>query len=112
MSRLCSYTWPGNIRELENVIERSMIFNDGPLDANNFEFEFEHTSAGATTSPQQLRPLPEIAQEAIRDAEIKAIFAVLAQTNGNKSQAARLLGVSYKTLLNKVKEYGIEADQV
>ena len=52
--------------------------------------------------------LPEISQRAAQKAEIEAISRILNQTSGNKSKAAQLLGVSYKTLLNKVKEYGIE----
>ena len=100
-----SYHWPGNIRELENVIERALIFTKGPLDADAFELGPampNHDSGNHQT-------LPEIAQEACKEAEIEAIVATLRKTRGNKSQAARLLGVSYKTLLNKIKAYDLNS---
>jgi two-component system response regulator AtoC len=53
--------------------------------------------------------LPEIAGKAARQAEVEIISNVLQRTKGNKSKAAQILGVSYKTLLAKVKEYGIDA---
>ena len=55
------------------------------------------------------RTLPQIAAQAVRQAEVEAISRVLEVTKGNKSKAAILLGVSYKTLLNKIKEYQMES---
>ena len=109
LSKLREHNWPGNVRELENVIERAMVFSDGTyLDARNIEIssstEMPSMDHGVTTSLS----LHDIAQNAIRHAEIEAISQVMKETRGNKSKAARILGVSYKTLLHKVKEYEIE----
>jgi DNA-binding NtrC family response regulator len=108
MRQLLNYDWPGNIRELENVVERAMIFNDGPL--NEKDFVLGNHAAVADSSPT--KPLPEITAEAVKKAEVEAIFRALAQTGGNKTHAAKMLGISYKTLLNKVKEYDLDGDEV
>lgn len=100
--KLLSYDWPGNVRELENVIERAMIFNDGPLEESDF------VVGNASQTSSAIKPLPEITAEAVKKAEVEAIFRALAQTGGNKTHAAKILGISYKTLLNKVKEYNID----
>jgi DNA-binding NtrC family response regulator len=100
-----SYQWPGNVRELENVIERAMIFSDGTLSPETFQIG----SATPSADKSDEQNLPEIAAIAVREAEISAILKVMEQTGGNKSKAAKILGVSYKTLLNKFKEYELEA---
>ena len=104
MRMLEEYSWPGNVRELENTIERAMIFSEGALTPECFELH-------STISPQEAasrgRTLPEIAAIASRGAEIQAILQALAETSGNKSKAAKILGVSYKTLLNKIRDYEI-----
>ncbi|MGA1191055.1 MAG: helix-turn-helix domain-containing protein, partial [Bdellovibrionota bacterium] len=55
--------------------------------------------------------LPEIVAQATRRAEVELIEKALQQTSGNKTQAAKVLGVSYKTLLNKVRDYELEVDK-
>ena len=99
-----TYHWPGNVRELENVIERALIFSQGPLDADCFELGPELPSSDSGTR----RTLPEITASATKDAEIEAIVGTLRRTRGNKSKASRILGVSYKTLLNKIKLYDLK----
>lgn len=96
-----SYYWPGNVRELENAIERAIIFADGPLTPECFELSSEKFSDDSNRG----RTLPEIASIALKEAEIEAILRALSDTRGNKSKAAKILGISYKTLLNKIKDY-------
>jgi len=103
IARLECYHWPGNVRELENVIERAIIFNDGPITAECLKFDYSKKDSSSTIE----QSLPEISHSAAKEAEIDALRKVLNQTGGNKSQAAKILRISYKTLLNKVKEYGV-----
>jgi DNA-binding NtrC family response regulator len=110
LDTLMNYHWKGNVRELENAIERAVILCDGDVItpehfilSRQFGFEFSE------------RPLSEqgtleaVAKEALRKAETKRIVSALKETRGNKSKAAEVLQISYKTLLTKIKEYGIEA---
>lgn len=102
-SILLSHEWRGNVRELKNVIERAVILCDGPT------LLPEHLSFG-TDVKERINldaPLHEVAESAARFAEKSRIENALRQTHGNKSRAAEILKVSYKTLLNKIKEYGI-----
>ena len=100
------YPWPGNVRELKNVIKRSVLQSPaGIIRQENLKFlsydKFEDKSK--TT----LLPLKEVSALTIRDAEKKAIMQVLEWTNGNKTKAASILQIDYKTLLVKIKKYNI-----
>jgi two-component system response regulator AtoC len=106
---LMNYRWKGNVRELENAIERAVILCDGETITPEY---FLFGQAGRV-SPEGLLPvdgsLETVAKEALRRAETQRIAGVLRETKGNKSRAAEILQVSYKTLLTKIKEYGIES---
>ena len=99
---LRSYPWPGNIRELENVIERAVILAEDSIEPEHLGLSLEPTF---NALEDMKLSLTEIASQAASRAEREVITEVLKRTNGNKSKAAEMLGVSYKTLLNKVKEY-------
>lgn len=102
---LRSYHWPGNVRELENVIERAAIFSPDGITPESLQLfgDGAETDMSAPTMS-----LTELGAKAARIAETEALTRVLAETGGNKSRAAKILGISYKTLLNKVKEYQLE----
>lgn len=107
---LMNYHWKGNVRELENAIERAVILCDGDTITPehfvlNRQFVFESTKSSLSLEGT----LENVAKEALRIAETQRIVNVLKETRGNKSRAAEILHVSYKTLLTKIKEYGIEA---
>ena len=101
--------WPGNVRELENAIERACILSDSLI--------LEPRDLGlGTTAPHETESLDEIdlsetlsevAHRALRVVERKKILRALQANLGNKSKTAEDLGVSYKTLLNKIKEYAL-----
>jgi DNA-binding NtrC family response regulator len=103
------HQWPGNVRELENAIERACILTDTmtlePADLGLI------TSAGNDSEVlQQLDlsgTLSDVAHRALRFVERRKIERVLEANLGNKSKTAEDLGVSYKTLLNKMKEYAL-----
>ncbi|MEC0229396.1 sigma-54 interaction domain-containing protein [Paenibacillus alba] len=104
---LTNYTWPGNIQELKNVIERCIILSDEDI------ITLDHLP----TVLQELQPsliateadsLVILKAKVSEDEEITLIEEALLKTAGNKSAAAKLLGVSRGTLYNKIKEYHLE----
>lgn len=103
-SLMRAYVWPGNARELENVIERAAILAENDIHPEHLGL----AESALTNIIESTVSLPEVAMQASRKAEVDLIKRILAQTLGNKTKAAQILGVSYKTLLNKVKEYSIE----
>lgn len=95
---LQSHTWPGNVRELANVIERATILCDQlPLQPEHLPQRF--------ATPHRLKALGPMT---LRDLELQAIHEALDRTNGNKQRAAEELGVSVKTLYNKLNEMNEE----
>jgi DNA-binding NtrC family response regulator len=109
MEILMKSPWKGNVRELENVIERAVIYADGGVvRAKDLGInESSIRDALAEHVPME-GPLHEIAEAAVRIVESRRIKQVLKQTNNNKTRAAEILQVSYKTLLTKIKDYRLE----
>jgi len=104
-----AYDWPGNVRELRNAVERALLFCRGPkVTLGDLPQNFHQLSRKtvAVGSPGRVVTL----KEAVQRAEIDAIRAALAATGGGKSRAADLLGVSRKTLWEKMKAYGLEVE--
>jgi len=103
------HQWPGNVRELENAIERACIISDTLLlQPADLGFETADTEANETLEQLDLSgTLSEVAHRALRIVERKKIARALEANLGNKSKTAEDLGVSYKTLLNKIKEYAL-----
>ncbi|MEZ4485597.1 MAG: helix-turn-helix domain-containing protein [Syntrophotaleaceae bacterium] len=100
MQRFEAYRWPGNIRQLRNVLERAVVLARG-REITERELPTEiiaHPSTSSSTLAP-VRPLKETEAELIRDA--------LQRCNGNKSQAARLLGMSRKTLYKRIADYNL-----
>jgi transcriptional regulator with PAS, ATPase and Fis domain len=100
ITMLQNYDWPGNVRQLQNEIQRAVLMSPGPLirveDLSiGSEVEIKVTEAGENL------PL-------IKAMERNAIIQVLKETNGNKLQAAKRLGIGRQTLYNKMREYQIE----
>jgi DNA-binding NtrC family response regulator len=109
MEILMKSPWKGNVRELENVIERAVIYSEGGA-VRAQDLGISETSirdALAENVPMD-GPLQAVAEAAQRIAESRRIRQVLKQTGGNKSRAAEILQVSYKTLLTKIKDYQLE----
>jgi DNA-binding NtrC family response regulator len=105
---LKNHTWKGNVRELENCIERAVNLCDGKTILP--EHLVLSPSEITDTFLQELSMeggLEEVSKAAIRTVEIKLIKKVLNEVGGNKTKAAQILKVSYKTLLTKIKDYGI-----
>jgi len=116
LAALTAHNWPGNVRELQNVIERAVILctENGMLETENLGF----SSAAPAGGPGASTPAPSTAGgsaaaslngELMSLAELEKIhiFAALEKTNQNRTQAAKLLGISVRTLRNKLTEYGV-----
>ncbi|PYS02338.1 MAG: transcriptional regulator [Acidobacteria bacterium] len=105
------YSWPGNVRELQNTIERAVILADGKMiqpEDLNFAFQDRNRSEEFVHFLDLSGSLSDVSNRAASVAEKAKIKQVLDLSNWNKTQAAEMLNVSYKTLLNKVKEYELE----
>lgn len=114
-ARLATYAWPGNVRELQNAIERAAILADSPeIDASDLQLP------GAKPSAEQLPegmldenflwegPLEDVSQRAVAHVERFKIQNALRESKWNKTRAAEKLGVSYKTLLHKIRALGLD----
>jgi DNA-binding NtrC family response regulator len=98
MRRIMSYDWPGNIRELENAIERAVALGSGPiLHVGDLPSNLQYASAEKLSEVDELVPLETL--------ERRAIFRALQETSGDKLAAARLLGIGKTTLYRKLKQY-------
>jgi DNA-binding NtrC family response regulator len=107
LSVLAAYDWPGNIRELENVVERAAILSDGvEIQAADIP-PLGGTTATAVTAGDDNRPLRERVADAVRRVERAAILEALSAEQGSPSRAARRLGISRASFYNKLKELEI-----
>ncbi len=101
-----SHTWPGNIRELRNVLERAAIMTEKDLiSRSSLPGEFGRV---ASKNPSDLSGIKFPVGTTVDAMERELILQTLSATGNNKTRAAELLGVSLKTLHNKLKEYGNE----
>jgi two-component system response regulator HydG len=99
MNMLSRYPWPGNVRELENAIERGVILMRGDqLTEKSLPLTIQRQDENTTDNPEE-RPA------SLFEAEKNMILQTLAETSGNKSEAARRLGITRKTLQNKLHKY-------
>jgi DNA-binding NtrC family response regulator len=105
LQELLRYDFPGNVRELENMLERAFILaGDDTLNISHFPMLVSHHGAVPENANLSLK---DISKQARIEAEKNAIERVLAQTNWNRVKAAGLLHVDYKTLRRKIAELGI-----
>jgi len=104
MARLTEQSWLGNVRELENMIRRMVVLTDGE---QAFEALVARSRTGYAAAPGPIvtESLREIGRRSAREAERKALVEVLEGLHWNRAEAASILKVSYKTLLNKIAEY-------
>jgi DNA-binding NtrC family response regulator len=103
MDMLMTYSWPGNVREFRNVMERALILSKSEW-IEGFHLPPYLRSPSAESSTKIVLPLGITAAEAERE----LILKTLEKTNHNKAEAARQLGLDVKTIRNKLKTYKIE----
>ncbi len=125
ISLLQTYQWPGNVRELENLVRRAIVLRDwdflfkeldlDPSLGGDDAWPMENDSGIFVWGEEQMKrffqekdfSLKSITKTYVSEVEKRAILKALKQTRWNRRQAANLLGVSYKTLLNRIAEFGM-----
>lgn len=107
MHRLMEYEWRGNVRELENVIERAMVLTESKI--IGLEYFPSSIQKGRDTFPDEILEGVTSIKKATKSVERELIKRALEQTKGNRTQAAHILEVSLPALLYKMKEYKIAA---
>jgi len=105
LSLLSRYPFPGNVRELENAVERAVILGDGAeLDARDFSFAGADMNPPPATATDRADP----GARSLREMEQQAIEEALLRNAGHREQSAQDLGITRRTLLNKMKEFGLQ----
>ena len=99
LAALTAYSWPGNVRELKNVIERAAALCDG----DRVEVKDLFLSQGKKTATFE-----GLSGKTLEEIEKAAIYATLKSVSDNKTEAAKVLGIAYSTLYEKMKKYGIK----
>lgn len=105
------YHWPGNVRELENTIQRIVVLGSEKLIADELAPSNEKDSSPRSkegSAPKTWPTLREVHREAMVKAEREVIVRALGMTNWNRKKAAELLNISYKALLYKIRQCGLE----
>ena len=123
MEFLHEYSWPGNVRELKNVVGRLMLLGDWDTlkqellgrDTSRIDSRQLGAQPGAPFADdpelgeqKKFPPLKEVKKKAVQEAEGKLINAVLQETGWNRKKAAKILQISYKALLYKIKDLGLD----
>ena len=113
MVKLIDHSWPGNIRELENCIERAMILSSGDvIEVDSLPPAISGVKSAPENSQNSILAPDELSIKVqSRLLETHLISKALEQTNGNRTHAAKLLEISHRTLLYKLKEYGLDEDE-
>jgi two-component system, NtrC family, response regulator AtoC len=110
MRHLEDYAWPGNVRELENVIERALVLADGPM-LGPEQLPAHLRSGTHRNGNGHAESLPAEGDLSVKrrteHLERELIRAALERTAGNRTRAARLLDLSHRALLYKIREYGL-----
>jgi two-component system nitrogen regulation response regulator GlnG len=116
VERMHCYDWPGNVRQLRNVVRQAVLRADQYVELHHLDLPASSiVLASPLTNPEAgsdkdwlAAPLKEVVRREVAQIERKILVSALRHTTGNKLKAAQLLCIDYKTLLNKVKEYSID----
>lgn len=104
---LCRYSWPGNVRELRNVMERAAVIADGPTVRVEDLPPKIRSEADGRESERPSEPLDADFKERIKQYELELIVDALERTDGNQTEAAKILRMPLRTLVHKISQYGL-----
>jgi two-component system response regulator AtoC len=108
---LMEYDWPGNVRELENVVERAVVMASGSVILpEHIRTHLPPKEADSLAKGTGIRYDGRTLRDIVQEVEREAILHTLRKVNGNKLQTARLLDISRRALLYKIKEYGLDRE--
>jgi len=109
MKLLLSFPWYGNVRQLENVVERAMVLAESPTIKPEDLPDFIQHPEASVEGPQDALPADELSiKKQTADLERRLISRALQVTDGNRTRAAELLDLSYRALLYKIRDYGLD----
>jgi DNA-binding NtrC family response regulator len=120
LAALRAYSWPGNVRQLKNCLERAVILaNDGRITTSELPPEVARpgtgptiasasTAGGESTAPEGYVATAASSSSSLRDVERQQIIAALEQTNWHRGKAAEILGISPSTLYRRLRDYNLE----
>ena len=112
LDRLCTYHYPGNVRELRNILKRGLVMANGRVELSDLPVEVRNLEKRSYTQEIKIPisyglPLLEISKQAASQVEKRLILDALRRTEGHQGKAAQILGIGQKTLYNKMREFGI-----
>jgi DNA-binding NtrC family response regulator len=111
MQVLCKYDWPGNIRELANVLERAQILANGEtITTDDLPDNIVH-SPTTVHAPADVAPSQSQQPDVLEQVERRHVMDVLRKHRGNKVQAAKALGVSRRTLYRLIEKHGLSGER-
>jgi two-component system response regulator AtoC len=109
MDSFLRYDWPGNVRQLENVVKRYLILPEMNVNLADVKDQSQSTTPAVVVKPKEnSMSLKDVGTRAAEQAEKELVLRVLEETSWNRKQAARRLNICYKALLNKLKRWQID----
>lgn len=99
LEQLADYSWPGNVRELENTVERALLISDGP------QIGPAHLLLDHDLNKPAISEMSDLVGMTVKEMEQRLIGQTLKHVNDNRTYAAQMLGISIRTLRNKLREY-------
>jgi Nif-specific regulatory protein len=109
---LTEYSWLGNVRELQNIVERAFILSEGSIvEKLHLDQNIQNTETAAVVSKAAIEKKAEYVAITLGELEKNHIMSTLENLTGNKTKSAKVLGITVKTLYNKLHSYGIEFDK-
>ncbi len=111
-TQLQAYDWPGNVRELENFMRRALALATGTILGPQFIENTYATAAAAGAGPSSKQSVALQSGHTLQAVERELLEKTLASTDGNRTRTAELMGVSLRTVRNKIREYGLPSRRV